>query len=232
MARERPLAVRRACRPAHAPPTCPKAGGHGGTGGTRRGGCSPPPSCCAAGGRGGTGGTLRRHWVSAVPLHVHGRGTTGDSPAVPTSSVAVVPLFAERGGQLGDAAGRAGMMSHLSHRVPLRASARPCAGRHVRQAASGRSRAIRWWCRRETGRRSRSRLLGATGSRLVLARWRRTTSAAGLRRASRPPETRLQTEPFGAACQGALWSSEHRRLRRVPCWPLARTPAGIDQIRM
>jgi len=91
----------------------------------------------------------------------------------------------------------------------LRASTRACAGRQARQAASGRSRAIRWWCRRQTGRRSRSRLLGATGSRLVLTRWRRTTSAAGSRRANRTPETRIQTRRFGAACERALWSSAH-----------------------
>jgi hypothetical protein len=101
-------------------------------------------------------------------------------------------------------------LSHLSHRVPLPSGrARACAGRQARQAASGRSRAIRWRCRRETGRRSRSRLLGATGSRLVLARWRRTTLAAGLRRANRTPETRLQTKRFGAACEPAPWSSAH-----------------------
>ncbi len=184
------------------------------------------------GGQGGTGGT---------PMAAR--------PAAYPNCPPLSPCAACWGGQRrpsGDA---------VSHLVPLRCNgmsaqtaatpcptcptASPClrasagrAGRHERQAASGRSRAIGWRCRRETGRRARSVLPGATGSRLVLARWQCATSTAGVRRASRTPEAHIETKRFGEACEAALWSGEHRQLRRVPLWPLARTPAGIDQIVM
>jgi len=163
-------------------------------------------------GAGDTVGQVGHQWrrglrrPPTVPLVLRKGGQPPPPKSARPGCPPLSPCHARRGGQPKP---RGAAVSHLSHRVPLRASARPCAGRHVRQAASGRARAIRWRCRRETGRRSRSRLLGATGSRLVLARWRRGPSTAGVRRASRPPETHIQRKRFGAACEPAPWSSAH-----------------------
>jgi len=213
----------------------------------------PSHSSSQRGGHGGTGGTSTVARLAAspdCPPHSAKRVTTGTDEVGTAGLSPVVPLPCTGRGTVQTQWRRgvppvpprpparnkkAATNSHhaVSHPVPLpsgQAGAR--AGRHARHTASGRSRAIRWRCRRETGRCSRGHRAVATRVRLVLTRSRRSTSTAGSRWAGRRPETRRQAKPFWAACEPALWSSEHRPLRRVPCWSMARTPAGIDQIRM
>jgi hypothetical protein len=183
----------------------------------RKGGQPPPPA------------SARPACPPLSPCHARGGGQSKPSSDAVSHLSHLVPLLRNKNA----ATNSHYAMSHVSHRVPLPSgSARARARRDAQRTPSKSSRAIGWRRSRETGRRSRGRRAVETRVRLVLARWRRATSAAGLRRASRTQETRIQTKRFGAACEHALWSSEHRQLRRVPCWPLARTLAGIDQIVM